>query len=119
VFDNTMVRSLLTAALLASAVAAQADTIPNVFNMPAGDTSLQFISVGDPGNAADSTTGLGAVGYTYQRGKYDVTLGQYCQFLNAVAKTDIRAVPNGETQISSRGVASCDFIDCARRVSGA
>jgi sulfatase modifying factor 1 len=28
------------------------------------------------------------VDYTYQIGKYDVTAGQYCEFLNAVAKTD-------------------------------
>ena len=58
-----------------------------------GQTSLQFVTVGDPGNAADPTTGYGAVAYTYQMGKYDVTAGQYCQFLNAVA-TDgpLRAV---------------------------
>ena len=29
-----------------------------------------------------------AVNYTYQMGKYDVTIGQYCQFLNAVAGSD-------------------------------
>ena len=33
-------------------------------------------------------TGHGAVSYTYQMGKYDVTAAQYTQFLNAVAKTD-------------------------------
>jgi formylglycine-generating enzyme required for sulfatase activity len=59
----------------------------DVFNMPAGDASLQFVNVGDPGNVADAT-GYGAVGYTYQMGKYDVTLAQYTQFLNAVAATD-------------------------------
>jgi hypothetical protein len=62
---------------------AQAD----VFDMPSGQTSLLFVPVGDPGNAAD-TTGYGSVGYPYQMGKYDVTVGQYCGFLNAVAKTD-------------------------------
>jgi formylglycine-generating enzyme required for sulfatase activity len=36
----------------------------------------------------DGTTGYGSVPYVYQMGKYDVTVGQYCQFLNAVAKTD-------------------------------
>ena len=53
----------------------------NVFNMPNGQTSLQFVTVGDPGNVADSvvmmqdnTTGYGSVGYVYQIGKYDVTL---------------------------------------------
>ena len=41
------------------------------------------------GNAADPATGslYGSVPYVYQMGKYDVTVGQYCQFLNAVAAT--------------------------------
>ncbi|MGO9113338.1 MAG: SUMF1/EgtB/PvdO family nonheme iron enzyme [Thermoguttaceae bacterium] len=60
----------------------------DVFNMPPGQTSLQFVTVGDPGNAADPSTGFGTVPYTYEMGKYDVTIAQYCQFLNAVAKTD-------------------------------
>ena len=50
----------------------------NVYDMPTGQTSLQFVTVGNPGNAADPSTGYGSVGYTYQMGKYDVTLGQYC-----------------------------------------
>ena len=89
-FGKTMVRSLLAVTLSASAAAVQAGTI-NVFQMPAGQVSLQFVTVGDPGNVADTqvmsdgTTGYGAVGYTYQMGKYDVTAAQYCQFLNAVA----------------------------------
>ena len=61
--------------------------VSNVFNMPTGETSLQFVTVGNPGNAAYPLTGCGSVGYTYQMGKYDVTFGQYCQFLNAVATT--------------------------------
>jgi formylglycine-generating enzyme required for sulfatase activity len=59
----------------------------DVFNMPSGQTSVQFVTVGDPGNAPD-TTGFGAVSYTYQMGEFDVTAAQYTQFLNAVAKTD-------------------------------
>ena len=79
---------------------AQAD----VFNMggtrdPAtgmwtGLASLEFVTVGDPGNAADTATGYGSGSYTYQMGKYDVTVGQYCQFLNAVAKTDTYGLYN-------------------------
>ena len=59
-----------------------------------GQASLEFVTVGDAGNAADTTvmddgtTGYGSVPYVYQMGKYDVTVGQYVQFLNAVAKTD-------------------------------
>ena len=65
------------------AIAVQAD----VFNMPAGQTSLQFVTVGNPGNVAD-TSGYGAVPYVYQMGKYDVTIAQYVQFLNDVAASD-------------------------------
>jgi len=58
----------------------------DVFNMPGGQTSLEFVTVGDPGNAAD-TTGFGTVPYIYRMGKYSVTTAQYTAFLNAVAKT--------------------------------
>jgi formylglycine-generating enzyme required for sulfatase activity len=61
--------------------------LADVFNMPSGQTSLTFVTVGNPGNVADPNTGglYGSVPYVYQMGTYDVTLGQYCQFLNAVA----------------------------------
>ena len=49
--------------------------------------SYQMVTVGDAGNAADST-GYGAVAYEYQIGKYEVTIGQYAAFLNAVAQSD-------------------------------
>ena len=50
----------------------------DVFNMGGGDTSLSFVTVGDPGNVAGSnpyggTNDFGSVGYTYQMGTYDVT----------------------------------------------
>ena len=59
----------------------------DVFNMPTGQASLQFVTVGDPGNVAN-TTGCGAVAYTYQMGECDITTGQYVAFLDAVAGTD-------------------------------
>jgi formylglycine-generating enzyme required for sulfatase activity len=85
-FAKALLRGFLAAAVLASAVAASAQ---GVFNMPGNETSLQFVTVGNPGNAADPATGslYGAVGYTYRMGTYDVTTAQYCQFLNAVATT--------------------------------
>lgn len=43
--------------------------------------------VGDEGNQADST-GYGAVDYQYLIGTYEVTIGQYTAFLNAVAQSD-------------------------------
>ena len=89
-FEKTTVRFLLATALAAAATSARA----NVFNMPSGSTSLSFVSVGDPNNPPDTTvmldgtSGYGSVSYVYQMGKYDVTMAQYTQFLNAVAKTD-------------------------------
>jgi formylglycine-generating enzyme len=52
-----------------------------------GLINMAFSTVGDPGNANDST-GLGRVTYTYNIGTYDVTTSQYAAFLNAVAATD-------------------------------
>jgi hypothetical protein len=72
----------------------------SVFSMPAGQTSLQFVTIGDPGNAADGT-GLGAVSYTYSMGEFDVTAAQYVQFLNAVAQTDPYSVYNSSMSSSS------------------
>ena len=56
--------------------------------------TLQTVTIGDPGNPNDTATGslYGGVGYTYNIGKYDVTLTQYTAFLNAVAATDTYAL---------------------------
>jgi formylglycine-generating enzyme len=88
--------------LLASLIAhpAQAD----VLNMggtrdPAtghwtGLASLETVPVGNVGNAADTavmndgTSGYGRVDYKYRISKYEVTAGQYCEFLNKVAGVD-------------------------------
>ncbi|MCY3017291.1 MAG: SUMF1/EgtB/PvdO family nonheme iron enzyme [Planctomycetota bacterium] len=53
----------------------------------AESVNYQMVTVGDVGNPNDSN-GLGAVAYEYAIGKYDVTIGQYTAFLNAVATTD-------------------------------
>jgi formylglycine-generating enzyme required for sulfatase activity len=63
--------------------------------------TIDWVTVGNPGNAADST-GYGAVGYTYQIGKYEVTNAQYGAFLNAAAKTDSYALYN--ISMSSTGI---------------
>jgi probable HAF family extracellular repeat protein len=99
--------SMILAAMVVLAAGSAQAQVSNVFNMGGtrnpttgvwtGEASLEFVTVGDPGNAADTalmndyTWGYGSVPYLYEMGKYDVTVGQYCQFLNAVAKTD----PNG------------------------
>jgi formylglycine-generating enzyme len=53
----------------------------------AGTVNIDLVPVGDAGNVADSRTGYGAVAYPYDIGKFDVTMGQYTAFLNAVATT--------------------------------
>ena len=59
--------------------------------MDSGLTSVEFVTVGNPGNAPDTrynNFAVGGVNYTYQMGKFEVTAGQYTEFLNAVAKDD-------------------------------
>jgi sulfatase modifying factor 1 len=56
--------------------------------------TIETVPVGNAGNTADPTTGYGAVGYDYGIGKYEVTLNQYNEFLNAVAKTDTYGLYN-------------------------
>lgn len=52
--------------------------------------TIQTVPIGDVGNANDPATGnlYGGVNYAYNIGKYEVTVGQYTSFLNAVAATD-------------------------------
>jgi sulfatase modifying factor 1 len=48
---------------------------------------MAFVEVGDLGNVS-STSGYGAVAYSFGMGRHEVTINQYCEFLNAVAKSD-------------------------------
>lgn len=75
----------------------------DVFHMPARQTSLVMVQVGDPGNAAD-TSGYGTVSYAYSIGKYDVTAGQYTQFLNAVGGVDTYSLYNAAWMSNTTGV---------------
>jgi formylglycine-generating enzyme required for sulfatase activity len=95
-----------------STLALVASVRADVFNMPAGQTSLQLVSVGNPGNANDPNTGslYGGVAYSYSIGKYEVTVGQYTAFLNAVAATDTYGLynPNMATDLNVAGIARND-----------
>ena len=78
-------------ALLAFSAAAQAATIDTV-------------PVGNPGNADDTEgAGYGGVSYEYNIGKYEVTAGQYTEFLNAVAATDTYGLYNSNMDSNSHG----------------
>jgi len=78
------VRGVTRAALVAAAVCVF------LVSAAAAAVDIQTVPVGNPGNAADTHGAgyYGAVAYTYNIGKYEVTAGQYTDFLNAVAKTD-------------------------------
>jgi formylglycine-generating enzyme len=92
--DTAMQRYvIIAAAVLLSTGAANADV--NIATVP----------VGNPGNAADLLFGgCGSVGYTYNIGKYEVTTGQYCEFLNSVARgTDTYGLYNMSMWSDSTG----------------
>ena len=71
--------------------------------------TIDSVPVGNAGNAADPTTGYGAVSYDYGIGKYEVTLNQYTAFLNAVGATDTYELYNlymgTGPNLNSRGIA--------------
>jgi sulfatase modifying factor 1 len=77
---NRILTPIIAGAAFLSFAVASAVTIPTV-------------PVGNAGNANDST-GFGAVGYAYRIGTYEVTVGQYTAFLNAVAATDTYSLYN-------------------------
>jgi formylglycine-generating enzyme required for sulfatase activity len=52
--------------------------------VPAHAVTIDWVTVGDPGNAADTATGYGNVYTPFQIMKYEFTNQQYTDFLNAV-----------------------------------
>ena len=83
--------------------------------VPAIDTAM--VPIDNPGNAPDPATGHGSVSYEYRIAQYEVTLGKYCEFLNAVARgpqisglynprMERVAATGGIVQASSLGVYS-------------
>ena len=70
--------------------------------------SIDWVTVGDPGNAADtSPSGYGAVADSFLIGKYEVTIQQYTDFLNAAARTDPYSLYNVNMgfNLNSAGIA--------------
>ncbi len=64
------------------------------FNSGAQATvTMAWVAVGNAGNAADST-GYGGVSDVYRISTYEVTAGQYTEFLSAVAITDTHGLYN-------------------------
>ena len=66
--------------------------------------TLDMVTVGDPGNAADTDpAGRGAVATSFQIMTYEFTNRQYAEFLNAVAATDTYSLYNSNMNSSNRG----------------
>jgi formylglycine-generating enzyme required for sulfatase activity len=82
-------RLLLVAASVAQGAAASAVTI-------------DWVTVGDPGNAADDT-GFGSVAQVYRIAETEVTNAQYAEFLDAVAATDTNGLYNASMSSSAHG----------------
>ncbi len=70
---------------------------------PAAAVTVDWVGVGDPGNAAD-TTGFGSVASGYQISKYEITNAQYTEFLNAVADTDTYGLYNANMSSGTGGI---------------
>ncbi len=68
--------------------------------------TIDLVPVGNAGSPQDTRygrnysgdptdpLGYGGVAYAYRIGRYEVTAGQYCEFLNAVARTDTYGLYN-------------------------
>src|SRR5262249_52154431 len=103
--QHTGKTALALSALLVTACAA-----------PVRAVTISWAAVGNAGNAADPADGddfndgvqhFGAVAYNYNIAKYDVTVGQYTEFLNAVAKTDTYGLYNSSmgTDLNIAGIS--------------
>jgi len=70
--------------------------------LPAHAVTIDWVTVGDPGNTADTTT-YGAVATSFQIMKYEWTNSQYTDFLNSVAATDTYSLYNSQMGSDARG----------------
>ena len=89
-----------------SRVAALVVALLTSLALPAQAVTIDWVTVGNPGNAAD-TTGLpnpaGAVADSFQIMKYEFTNQQYADFLNSVAATDTYSLYNASMGSDARG----------------
>jgi len=71
---------------------------------PANAEAIQWVTVGDPGNSANTAHGgYGAVATSFQIMKYEFTNQQYADFLNSVAATDSYSLYNSNMGSDARG----------------
>jgi formylglycine-generating enzyme required for sulfatase activity len=72
----------------------------------ASAVNIDLVTVGNPGNAPDTrynSIAVGGVAYTYQISKFEVTAGQYAEFLNKVAGVDTYGLYNTKMWSYSEG----------------
>ncbi len=118
-FVTSLTCLVLLVVLATSAQAMTLETVPVGNEGNIGDTEVMT------GGLADGTTGHGAVDYAYNIGKYEVTAGQYSEFLNAVAATDTYGLYNPDMssspygcQITQNGISGNYTYDFSGRPSG-
>ncbi len=81
---------------------------------PASAVTIDWVTVGDPGNPADTATNCsgpdgtgsapcGSVGKSYRISKFEVTNAQYAEFLNAKAADDPLGLYNVNMDFSAQG----------------
>ncbi|MDB4433107.1 formylglycine-generating enzyme family protein [bacterium] len=72
----------------------------------ASAVSIDWVTVGNPGNACDTQSQgcFGAVAYTYRISKYEVTNAQYAEFLNAKAASDPWGLYNTSMAVTYGGI---------------
>jgi formylglycine-generating enzyme required for sulfatase activity len=74
------------------------------FGSIASAEAIQWVTVGDPGNTADTDpSGYGAVATSFQIMKYEFTNQLYTDFLNSVAATDTYSLYNADMGSNDRG----------------
>ena len=74
--------------------------------VPAHAVTIDWVTVGDPGNTADTNGNpnpAGAVSETFQIMKFEFTNQQYTDFLNSVAATDTYSLYNTRMGSNARG----------------
>ncbi|MCK4661128.1 MAG: hypothetical protein KAV82_16530, partial [Phycisphaerae bacterium] len=96
-----MTIATVAAVVLACVSGVQADVVMET--VPVGNlgNAGELSGLGAGGNGPDRI--CGAVDYAYNIGKYEVTAGQYAEFLNAVAATDAYELYNSSMDSSSYG----------------
>jgi hypothetical protein len=85
-------------------VAALVVALLGSLSAPALAEPIQWVTVGDPGNLADTApAGYGAVADSFRIMKYEFTNQQYTDFLNSVAATDTYSLYNALMGSETRG----------------